>query len=86
MKTLKEKYLRVVVNLRTIEAVMKKEVSHREDDQKNLKKRHRSRNKKNKIQGRNRSAMGPLSKIWTAAQLAKLSQKYSVVVDLKEIQ
>ena len=86
MKTLKEKYLRVVVNLRTIEAVMKKEVSHRKGDQKNLKKPHRSRNKKNKIQGRNRSAMGPLSKIWTAAQLAKLSQKYSVEVDLKEIQ
>ena len=38
------------------------------------------------IQGRNRSALGPLSKIWTAVELAKLSQKDSVEVDLKEIQ
>ena len=33
--TLKEKYLRVAVNLRAIEALMKKEVPHRKGDQKN---------------------------------------------------
>ena len=39
-----------------------------------------------KIQGRNRSVMGPLSKIWTAVDSARLSQEDSVEVDLKEIQ
>ena len=39
-----------------------------------------------KIQGRNRSVMGPLSKIWTAVESARLSQESSVEVDLKEIQ
>ena len=39
-----------------------------------------------KIQGRNRSAMGPLSKIWTAVESARLSQEDSVEVDLKEIE
>ena len=38
-----------------------------------------------KIQGRNRSVMGPLSKIWTAVESARLSQEDSVEVDLKEI-
>ena len=28
-----------------------------------------------KIQGRNRSVMGPLSKIWTALESARLSQR-----------
>ena len=39
-----------------------------------------------KAQGRNRSVMGPLLKIWTAVESARLSQKDSVEVDLKEIQ
>ena len=39
-----------------------------------------------KSQGRNRSVTGPLSKIWTAAESARLSQEDSVEVDLKEIQ
>ena len=39
-----------------------------------------------KIQGRNRSVMGPLSKIWTAVESARLSQEDSVEVDLKESQ
>ena len=39
-----------------------------------------------KIQGRNRSIMGPLSKIWPPVESAKLSQEDSVEVDLKEIQ
>ena len=39
-----------------------------------------------KIQGRNQSVMGPLSKIWTAIGSARLSQEDSVEVDLKEIQ
>ena len=39
-----------------------------------------------KIQGRIRSVMGPLSKIWTAVESARLSQEDSVEVDLKEIQ
>ena len=39
-----------------------------------------------KIQGQNRSVMGPLSKIWTAVESARLSQEDSVEVDLKEIQ
>ena len=39
-----------------------------------------------KIQGRNRSVMGPLSKIWTAVDSTKLSLEDSVEVDLKEIQ
>ena len=39
-----------------------------------------------KIQGRNRSVMGPLSKIRTAVESARLSQEDSVEVDLKEIQ
>ena len=30
--------------------------------------------------------MGPLSKIWTAVELARLSQQDSVEVNLKEIQ
>ena len=38
------------------------------------------------IQGRNRSFMGPLSKIWTAVESDRLSQEDSVEVDLKEIQ
>ena len=38
-----------------------------------------------KIQGRNRSVMGPLSKIRTAVESARLSQEDSVEVDLKEI-
>ena len=36
-----------------------------------------------KAQGRNRSVMGPLLKIWTAVESARLSQKDSVEVDLK---
>ena len=39
-----------------------------------------------KIQGRNRSIMGPLSKIWPAVESAELSQEDSVEVDLKETQ
>ena len=39
-----------------------------------------------KFHGRNRSVMGPLSKIWTAVDSARLSQEDSVEVDLKEIQ
>ena len=39
-----------------------------------------------KIQGRNWSVMGPLSKIWTAGESARLSQEDSVEVDLKEMQ
>ena len=39
-----------------------------------------------KIQGRNRSVMGPLSKIWTAVDSTRLSLEDSVEVDLKEIQ
>ena len=39
-----------------------------------------------KSQGRNRSVTGPLSKIWTAVESARLSQEDSVEVDLKEIQ
>ena len=39
-----------------------------------------------KTQGRNRSVMGPLSKIWTAVESARLSQENSVEVDLKESQ
>ena len=39
-----------------------------------------------KAQGRNLSVMGPLLKIWTAVESARLSQKDSVEVDLKEIQ
>ena len=39
-----------------------------------------------KFRGRNRSVMGPLSKIWTAVDSARLSQEDSVEVDLKEIQ
>ena len=39
-----------------------------------------------KIQDLNWLLMGPLSKIWTAAESARLSQKDSEVVDLKEIQ
>ena len=38
-----------------------------------------------KIQGRNGSVMGPLLKIWTAVESARLSQGHSVEVDLKEI-
>ena len=38
------------------------------------------------IQGRNRSAMGPLLKAWTVVESARLSQEDSVEVDLKEIQ
>ena len=38
-----------------------------------------------KIQGRNRSVMGPLLKIWTAVASAGLSQEDLVEVDLKEI-
>ena len=36
-----------------------------------------------KIQGRNRLVIGPLSKIWTAVESARLSQEDSVEVDLK---
>ena len=39
-----------------------------------------------KTQGRNRSDIGPSSKILTAVESARLSQKNSVEVDLKEIQ
>ena len=39
-----------------------------------------------RIQGQNRSVMGPLSKIWTTVESARLSQEDSVKVDLKEIQ
>ena len=39
-----------------------------------------------KIQGRNQSVIGPLSKIWTAVEPARLSQEDSVEVNLKEIQ
>ena len=39
-----------------------------------------------KIQGRNQSVMGPLSKIWTAFESARLSQEDSVEVDLKKTQ
>ena len=39
-----------------------------------------------KIQGQNRSVMGPLSKIWTTVESARSSQEDSVEVDLKEIQ
>ena len=39
-----------------------------------------------KIQGRNRSVMGPLSKIWTSVESARLSQEDLVKVDLKESQ
>ena len=39
-----------------------------------------------KIQGRNRSVMGPLSKTWTTVDSARLSQEDSVEADLKEIQ
>ena len=39
-----------------------------------------------KIQGRNRSVMGPLSKIWTSVESARLSQEDLVEVDLKESQ
>ena len=35
------------------------------------------------IQGRNRSAMGPLLKAWTVVESARLSQEDSVEVDLK---
>ena len=38
-----------------------------------------------KIQGRNRSVMGPLSKTWTTVDSARLSQEDSVEADLKEI-
>lgn len=37
-----------------------------------------------KIQSQNRSIMGSLSNIWTAAGSARLSQEYSVNVDLKK--
>ena len=39
-----------------------------------------------KIQGRNRSVMGPSSKIWTAIESARLLQEDSVEVEPKEIQ
>ena len=39
-----------------------------------------------KIQDRNQSVMGPLSKIWTAVESGRLSQEDSVEVDLKEIE
>ena len=39
-----------------------------------------------KFHGRNRSVMGPLSKIWTAVESIRLSLEDSVEVDLKEIQ
>ena len=39
-----------------------------------------------RIQGQNRSVMGPLSKIWTTIESARLSQEDSVKVDLNEIQ
>ena len=39
-----------------------------------------------KIQGQNRSAMGPLLKIWTAVKSARLSQEDSMENVLKEIQ
>ena len=39
-----------------------------------------------KIQGQNRSVMGPLSKIWTVAESARLSQEHSVEIDVSEIQ
>ena len=39
-----------------------------------------------KFHGRNRSVMGPLSKIWTAVDSTRLSLEDSVEVDLKEIQ
>ena len=39
-----------------------------------------------KIEGRNRSVVGPLSKVWTAVESARLSQEDSVEVDLKDIQ
>ena len=39
-----------------------------------------------KIQGRNRSVMGPLSNISTTVKPARLSQEDSVEIDLKETQ
>ena len=39
-----------------------------------------------KIEGRNRSVMCPLSKMWTAVESARLSKEDLVEVDLKEIQ
>ena len=39
-----------------------------------------------KIQGRNRSVMGSLSKIWTAVNSARLSKEDLLEVDLKEVQ
>ena len=39
-----------------------------------------------KIESRNQSVMGPLPKVWTAVESARLSQEDSVEADLKDIQ